>query len=186
MAKIKAMDTVYTALAAVKKVPPITYRQMDCQAFVEYCVNQRGGRLQFRGSNDMFRNACSWVGSLNQARALGYLRPGAWLFIVEQNGGEPAKYKADGLGNASHVGIYTQLNGVEVVHSSASRGGVFPSTLKNGWTHVGLVKGLEYEDIEEEKKVNEQVYPVVKRGSKGAGVAELQQRLVDLKYALGP
>lgn len=122
-----------------------TYAEMDCQAFVEYCVNGCGGRMAYRGSNDMFRNACTWLGTVKEAKALGRLIPGALLFIHAFDGGEPSAYRADGKGNASHVGIYCGgLEGVEAAHSSASRGGVCPSTLANGWTHVGWAKEIEY------------------------------------------
>jgi hypothetical protein len=31
-----------------------------------------------------------------------------------------------------------------VVHASASKGKVVPSTLKNGWTHIGWLKAVQY------------------------------------------
>lgn len=46
------------AAAAVQAVGMgYTYDEMDCQAFVEYCVKQAGGRMDYRGSNDMARGA---------------------------------------------------------------------------------------------------------------------------------
>ena len=115
----------------------ITYAQEDCQKFVEETMVRAGGKMpNYAGSNDMFRNACSEVHPLQGVPPLGAL-----LFIVVHDGGEPEQYK-DNLGNASHVGIATGKP--EVVHSSATRGGVAESTLKNGWTHYGLIKGLTY------------------------------------------
>ncbi|MDD4280451.1 MAG: SH3 domain-containing protein, partial [Candidatus Sumerlaeales bacterium] len=74
--------------------------------------------------------------------------PGMVLFIVAHDGGEPAKYRSDGLGNASHIGWYT--GGMyKVVHSSATRGQVAASTLANGWTHAGYLKALAYNGAEE-------------------------------------
>lgn len=49
----------------------------------------------------------------------------------------------DGQGNASHIGWYTGGR-YEVVHASSSKGKVAPSTLKNGWTHVGWLKAVDY------------------------------------------
>lgn len=137
---ITAQQCANAAEAAVVRSPPITYQQEDCQAFIEQTVKRAGGRMKdYRGSNDMYRNACSEIVPLAIAR----LQPGMLLFIVAHDGGEPDRYKADGLGNASHVGWYT--GGIyEVVHSSASKGGVVPSTLKNGWTHAGYAKELSY------------------------------------------
>ena len=40
----------------------------DCQGLIEAIVRALGGRLSYRGSNDMFRNACSYVSTLSQAR----------------------------------------------------------------------------------------------------------------------
>lgn len=139
---VSAQRCANAAEAAVVRSPPITYAMEDCQAFIEQTVKRAGGRMKdYRGSNDMFRNACSRVVPLKSAK----LQPGMVLFIVQHDGREPDRYKPDGLGNASHVGWYT--GGVyEVVHSSSTRGGVAPSTLKNGWTHAGWLKEISYDD----------------------------------------
>ena len=132
------------------------YSKVDCQAFMELIFSNCGQPISYAGSNDMYRNACSWVGTLSEAKKLGYLVPGVALFIVENDGNEPAKYKADGKGNASHVGMYVGDNALtdvdkngkkrvcDVVHSSASMGRVAGSTLKNAWTHVGLWKNVDF------------------------------------------
>ena len=124
--------------AAVAAIPMgITYQQEMCDAFVRNSFKRAGGDMgRYAGSNDMFRNALSVMYPLDMAKNM--LVPGALLFIVEP--GHNAKYNDD-LGDASHVGIYTGAPEAEVMHSSASRGGVFPSTLKNAWTHMGLPKG---------------------------------------------
>ena len=132
------------AIVAVTRVPPILYATEDCQGFVEATVRRAGGEIKdYAGSNDMYRNACTNIIPLNKAIAEKKLEPGMVLFIVAQDGGEPAKYKADGKGNASHIGFYT--GGIyEVVHSSATKGQVAASTLKNGWTHAGWLKDVNY------------------------------------------
>ena len=141
----KANHVSVAKIAAQKaRAGSITYQQQDCKRFVEVCVGDAGGQMRYSGSNDMFRNACTGLWPLKEAMALGKLLPGALLFIHAFDGGEPAKYKADGKGNASHVGIYCGEPGVEVAHSSASRGGVLPSTLKNAWTHVGWAREIDY------------------------------------------
>lgn len=163
MANPNAAAVARTAVDMTKKEPPVAYSRMDCQAFVEACVNQNGGRMDYAGSNDMFRNACTWVGTLAEAKAAGRLVPGALLFILEQDGKEPARYKEDGLGNASHVGLYTDMEGVEVAHSSASRGMVCASTLKNGWTHVGWAREIGY--AQEQEGVSELQYAATRADS---------------------
>ena len=115
-----------------------TLSGMDCQGLIEFVVRGLGGRMSYSGSNDMLRNACTRVEPLGAASP----EPGCVLFIVKHDGGEPAHYN-DRLGNASHVGWYTGGRH-EVVHASSSRGQVAPSTLKNGWTHIGWLKAVQY------------------------------------------
>lgn len=137
---VSAQKCADAAEAALNRLPPITYYEEDCQAFIERTVRRAGGHMKdYRGSNDMYRNACSEVVPLKGAR----LQPGMVLFIVTRDGKEPDRYKADGKGNANHVGWYTGGEH-EVVHSSASMGRVAPSTLKNGWTHAGWLKEINY------------------------------------------
>lgn len=133
-----------------------TYDEMDCQAFVEHCVKQAGGQMDYRGSNDMARNA-AWLGTLENAKASGKLVPGAGMLIHEDTEANlPAKYRGDGLGDFSHVGLYVGENALtdtdksgqkracDVVHSSSSMGRVAGSTLKNGWTHVMWFPEIDY------------------------------------------
>lgn len=125
-----------------------TYSQMDCQAFVEQCLADAGLNVNLTGSNAWYRTM-TWVGTPEECRAkFGTIPVGAFLYILEQNGKEPDKYKADGLGNASHIGIYIGRES-GAIHSSASRGGVYyspftGSTINGGWNRVGLWTELDY------------------------------------------
>ena len=133
-----------------------TYDELDCQACVEHCVRQAGGRMDYLGTNDMARRA-AWLGTLDEARAQGRLVPGAGLLIREATEANlPARYTGDGLGDFSHVGLYvgenaltdTDKNGrrraCDVVHSSATMGRVAGSTLQNGWTHALWFSEIDY------------------------------------------
>ena len=133
-----------------------TYDELDCQAFVEHCVRQAGGRMDYLGTNDMARRA-AWLGTLDEARAQGRLVPGAGLLIREATEANlPARYAGDGLGDFSHVGLYvgenaltdTDKNGrrraCDAVHSSATMGRVAGSTLQNGWTHALWFSEIDY------------------------------------------
>ena len=133
-----------------------TYDELDCQAFVEHCVRQAGGAMDYLGTNDMARRA-AWMGTLAAARAQGHLVPGAGLLIREETDANlPARYAGDGLGDFSHVGLYvgpdaltdTDKNGsarsCDVVHSSATMGRVAGSTMANGWTHVMWFSEIDY------------------------------------------
>ena len=115
-----------------RKIP---YSQLDCQAFVERVLADCGIYRNWKGTNDMWRNALSWKGTVDEAIAKFGTVP-----IGEVRRG----YK-DGLGDAFHVGIYTG-KGKGAMHSTA--GGVqecaFPD--RNRWTHVGLPNDIDYED----------------------------------------
>lgn len=133
-----------------------TYEEMDCQAFVEYCTKQAGGTMRYDGSNDMARKAV-WLGTLENAKAEGKLVLGAGLLIHEDSEENlPEKYRGDGLGDFSHVGLYVGPDAVtdtdkqgkrrscDVVHSSQRMDRVAGSTLQNGWTHVMWFAEIDY------------------------------------------
>lgn len=129
-----------------------SYSEMDCQAFVERCMADCGYRKDLAGSNAWYREClrCGWAGTPEDCvKAFGLIPKGALLFILEQDGKEPAKYREDGIGNASHIGIKTG-RGKGAIHSSSSRGCVTESefrdkTIRNGgWNRVGLLNAFDY------------------------------------------
>lgn len=145
--KIAVKDTTYP------------YSVIDCQAFVEACVNDSGGNMSYAGSNDMARNGVVWLGTLNNAIAEGKLVPGAGVMIHEDDETDlPKKYQGDGLGDFNHVGIYLGDDFVvqdyakgkkykrtcDIAHSSSSMERVAGSTVQNGWTHVVWFKDIDY------------------------------------------
>ena len=125
-----------------------TYSQMDCQAFVEQCLADAGLSIDLPGSNAWYRTM-TWVGTPEECRAkFGSIPVGAFLYILEQNGREPDIYKADGIGNASHIGLYIGRES-GAIHSSYSKNGVYysyfaGSTINGGWNRVGLWNELDY------------------------------------------
>jgi len=125
------------------------YSEMDCQRFVELCMADVGYYRDLAGSNAWFRDM-DWTGSPEECmRVFGSVPTGALLFILEQDGKEPEKYRKDGIGNASHIGIVTHRND-GAIHSSSSRGCVATSvfkdrTIKNGgWNRIGLKRVFDY------------------------------------------
>ena len=131
----------------------IPYSQMDCQAFVEKCLADCGMRKDLAGSNAWFREVMKNGAIMTPeecVQALGCVPKGAFLFILEHDGKEPEKYKPDGLGNASHIGICTIPRGEGAIHSSASHGCVAESkfrekTINGGWNRVGLWDQVAYD-----------------------------------------
>ena len=145
------------------------YSTMDCQAFVEKCLSDIGINLNLAGSNAWYREvkAHGWVGTPDECkRKYGSIPPGAFLFILKDSG-EPAKYQGDGIGNASHIGIYTGMTGAEMcalsgkpdaerynygngaINSSNSRGCVCTSkfagkAISGGWNRIGLWDRIDY------------------------------------------
>lgn len=59
--KPKGTDVAAVAVQAVGV--GYTYDEMDCQAFIEHCARQAGGRMDYLGTNDMARRA-AWLGTL--------------------------------------------------------------------------------------------------------------------------
>lgn len=144
----------------------------DCQDFVEKTMRTVGIKENLPGSNAWYRKM-TWVGTPEECkRKFGSIPKGALLFILSGNGGEPEKYKSDGIGNASHIGIYTGRTGRQMtehakeqgnagadafncgdgaIHSSASRGHVCTSkfagkTINGGWNRIGLWDRFDYGD----------------------------------------
>jgi len=129
------------------------YREMDCQAFVEWCLRQCGCSKDLAGSNAWYREVMKNGTILSPEECvaqLGCVPKGAFLFIHAFDGGEPEKYKPDGLGNASHIGLCTIPRGEGAINSSYSRGCVCESkfkgkTIKGGWSKVGLWNKVDYD-----------------------------------------
>ena len=129
------------------------YETMDCQKFIEWCLKQCGLDKDLAGSNAWFREV--WNNGVIMTpeecvARLGTVPAGAFLFILEDDGGEPERYKADGLGNASHIGIVTG-KGKGAIHSGETAGGVAESRFENktvrngGWNRVGLYNKVAYD-----------------------------------------
>lgn len=126
------------------------YSEMDCQALVEKMLEAVGIFRNWRGSNHMWRDALIWKGTPEECiRTFGKIPVGAWLFVLKDDGGEVARGYKDGLGNASHVGVYTGT-GKGAINSSSTKGKVAESafsgkSINGGWNRVGLCKLLDYE-----------------------------------------
>lgn len=147
------------------------YKEMDCQAFVERCLKDIGIDENLTGSNAWYRTM-TWTGTPEECiKSFGEIPRGAFLFILKQDGKEPGKYRADGIGNASHIGLFMGMKGADVValareagvkdpekynkgdgaiNSSMTHGAVCTSkfygkSISGGWNRVGLWDKLSYD-----------------------------------------
>ena len=127
----------------------ITYDQLDCQEAVEEALRRGGVPLSecnLSGSNAHYRN-CLWRGlpeRMIDLLGVKEVPAGMFPFIVEaEDSGTPAKYRGDGYGDATHMGIY--MGGGRTFNSSEKMSGVVVSTKFNGrkqavagsWNMVG-------------------------------------------------
>jgi len=164
------------------------YKEMDCQKFVEKCMQACGFYKDLAGSNAWYRECYrnGWTGTPEECvRKYGEVPKGALLFILEFDGGEKKKGYYDGLGNASHMGIKTGRND-GAIHSSSSRGCVATSKFKDktipngGWNRVGLLNYFNYgskqdepdEDPPDEKEGSKMVDVIIK--SENGGIVFLR------------
>lgn len=116
----------------------IPYETLDCQGFVEQVLKDCGIKRNWRGSNDMWRNAVHGHVELEDVEP----PMGAWLFTIKHDGKEDTSRYKDGV-NAAHVGIYCGNN--IVIHST--NGGVQWDKLSSKrWTHYALSNDLQYND----------------------------------------
>ena len=130
----------------------VPYSKMDCQAFVEQCLRDCGLEMNLAGSNAWYREMMKNGAILTPeecVKQLGKVPAGAFLFIHAFDGGEPEKYRKDGLGNASHIGIVTGRE-EGAIHSSSSKGCVAESrfmgkSISGGWNKVGLWNRVAYD-----------------------------------------
>ena len=137
----KAEDPAYNSLK---------YSQVDCQAFCEKVLKDLGVRksngavYDWRGSNDMWRNAVSWKGTIAEARQkFGQIPVGSWAFMVAHDGGELARGYHDDQGNAAHVAIVVNQNQVRDSTKGTGRDGVAYRKLSD-FNMIGLPKMLDF------------------------------------------
>ena len=151
------------------------YSVMDCQRFCELCFSDCGVSLDLGGSNSWYRHFMKngWVGTPEECRKkFGTVPMGAILFIWEAvSESTPEKFKYDGIGDLTHMGLVTTITGEEMVdiakaigdekdpgrynfgdgaiHSSSSRKHVSTSkfagkSISGGWNRVALWNKIDY------------------------------------------
>lgn len=127
----------------------IAYTTLDCQSAVEEALRRAGIPLKecnLGGSNAHYRN-CLWRGlpeRMVELLGVKEVPAGMFTFIVEaESSTTPAKYRGDGYGDATHMGVY--LGSGRTFNSSEKMEGVKVSEKFNGkkqavsgsWNMVG-------------------------------------------------
>ena len=157
------MSKVVTAAALAANIlgkvrsPAIPYKLggrsdkgTDCINLIGWAMQELGGRDVPRGSNETWNKGMAWRGTLSEAKRLGKLVPGTILYI---DYAKPAGGSDGTPGKMDHAAVYVGPgHGIktpdgkagDVVHASASRGGVYPSTLANAYTHAAWLTGVDY------------------------------------------
>lgn len=159
MADLKHTGIEYADRAKETKYDKLKYDQYDCQAFCELVLKDIGIRkpdgavYNWKGSNDMARNAVSWIGTKEECiKTFGSIPLGAWAFMWDNTGNEKKRGYYDGKGNYSHIGIYVGNNVVrdstKIKDSSGKiiRDGVGNRQL-SAFNRIGLCKLLDFGEI---------------------------------------
>ena len=125
-----------------------SYSEMDCQALVERMMADIGYKRDLGGSNSWYRECLKngWAGTPEECmKEFGSVPKGALLFIREEvSASTPAKFRDDGVGDVTHMGVKTG-RGYGAIHSSRSRGFVCTSKFRDrtipngGWNRIGLL-----------------------------------------------
>ena len=101
-----------------------SYEEMDCQELVERMMAVVGYKRDLGGSNSWFRECMrnGWTGTPEECvKLFGEVPKGAMIFIWEPvSAGTPEKFRNDGIGDLTHIGIKTG-RGDGAIHSSSSR-----------------------------------------------------------------
>lgn len=173
----------YAEQAKNTKYNKLKYSDVDCQAYCELVLKDLGVRQEngaaynWKGSNDIARHACSWIGTKEECiKQFGFIPLGAWAFIWDNTGNEKKRGYYDGLGNYSHIGIYV---GDDVVRDSTrikdsngnvKRDGVANRSL-NAFNRIGLAKMLDFE-VQPSYNVHEKIMSII---------TEIRNKLAELE-----
>ena len=166
----RAEDPAYNSLK---------YSQVDCQAFCEKVLKDLGVRksngavYDWRGSNDMWRNAVSWKGTIAEARQkFGQIPVGSWAFMVAHDGGEIPRGYHDDQGNAAHIAIVVNQSQVRDSTKGTGRDGVayrklsdfnmigLPKMLDFDYTNPNIIE-IEAESVKKVKTLLEQIISII-------------------------
>lgn len=131
-----------------------TYQEYDCVGFTNLVRRTCGLSNLYNGTNTLWRNGTlAWQGTIAEAIALYGEKPqGCYLFRIKSEDDPtyndppiPSQYYMDGIGNVTHVGIFTNI-GQGVMQSGGYGGsGVHESNYRSDyWTHLALPPDVDF------------------------------------------
>ena len=134
-------------------------RMYDCRGFTAWLVRQVDLDITGQGATSQYNTAANWVrrGPVSEM-------PDCVCCVFRQKNGK-----------MEHTGMH--LGGGVVVDCSVN----VRSVGMSGWTHYAIPAGL----YSKEEIPVETVKPILRRGSRGDNVRELQRQLTDLGYSCG-
>lgn len=146
-------------------------RVADCSGLFAWAFKQLGGYI-YHGSNTIWNKYCSDKGKLSKGkRADGKpIKPGTAVFL----------YRASD-NNRHHIGLY--IGNDTVIEAKGTINGVVTSKLSH-WDEWGELKDVDYSGVTGDEGGKPAVI-VLKNGSKGAAVTELQTTLNKLGFDCG-
>lgn len=145
--------------------------KFDCRGYVWYCFNQVGITISTVGATTQWNTTSHWAerGTTDNLPNLVC-----------------ALYKKDG-NKMKHAGLH--IGNGQIMHCTNANGspGVTTDTIANKtWTHYAIPIGLYTdEEIKNAEKVNMMNFTMLKKGSTGGAVVELQKKLNELGYDCG-
>ena len=110
---------------------------VDCSGAFTYWYKQAGS-FMYHGSNTMWRKYTTAKGAIRSIE----LVPGMAVFKMRRDGKEPDAYKADGLGNYYHVGLY--IGDGKVIEAQSTKTGVVTSCISS-WGYAARLKYTAYD-----------------------------------------
>ena len=114
---------------------------VDCSGLFVAAFARHGGSI-YHGSNTMARK---YTRELHELRS-GELFVGAVVYKHYGSGGEPDKYKADGMGDFGHVGLVVSTKPLQIIHASSVAGMVTMDTSIRNWQYIGRLVGVDYDE----------------------------------------
>ncbi len=186
MTQLYRTGTQYAEQAKNPKYDKLKYSDVDCQAYCELVLKDLGVRdssgkvYNWKGSNDIARNACSWIGTKEECiKKFGYIPVGAWAFIWDNTGNEKKRGYYDGLGNYCHIGVYVGDNIVRDSTRYKNSNGVYTrdgvgNRALSAFNRIGLAKMLDFTVIPEYNE-NDRILTII---------SEIRNKLNELEGVL--